>query len=58
MSALYFLDYVKSGGRLMLTRSDMKHGGQFLRSTTGYAFPLLNIVPHRLVKSHRHSDLF
>ncbi|OKL56193.1 hypothetical protein UA08_08447 [Talaromyces atroroseus] len=31
MSALYFLDYIKSGGGLMLTRSDMKHGGQFLR---------------------------
>jgi monoamine oxidase len=35
MSALYFLDYVKSGGGLMLTRSDMKHGGQFLRVRQG-----------------------
>ncbi|KAJ4506733.1 hypothetical protein HRR83_003043 [Exophiala dermatitidis] len=35
MSALYFLDYVKSGGGLMLTRSDMKHGGQFLRIRQG-----------------------
>ncbi|XXH01238.1 hypothetical protein Hte_007592 [Hypoxylon texense] len=35
MSALYFLDYVKSGGGLMQTRSDMKHGGQFLRIRQG-----------------------
>lgn len=35
LSALYFLDYVKSGGGLMLTRSDMKHGGQFLRIRQG-----------------------
>lgn len=35
LSALYFLDYVKSGGGLMLTRSDMKHGGQFLRVRQG-----------------------
>lgn len=38
MSALYFLDYVKSGGGLMLTRSDMKHGGQFLRVRQGMFF--------------------
>ncbi len=35
LSALYFLDYVKSGGGLMLTRSDMKNWGQFLRIRQG-----------------------
>jgi monoamine oxidase len=39
LSALYFLDYVKSGGGLMLTRSDMKNGGQFLRIRQGRQIP-------------------
>ncbi|RDW66794.1 amine oxidase-4 [Coleophoma crateriformis] len=34
-SALWFLDYCKSGGGLMQTRSDMKHGGQYLRIKKG-----------------------
>ena len=35
LSALYFLDYCKSGGGLMQMRSDKKHGGQYLRIRTG-----------------------
>ena len=35
MSALYFLDYCKSGGGLLLMRSDDKHGGQYLRIAQG-----------------------
>ena len=35
MSALYFLDYCKSGGGYMLMRSDTKHGGQYLRIAQG-----------------------
>lgn len=35
MSALFFLDYCKSGGGLMQTRSDMKNGGQYLRIKNG-----------------------
>ena len=35
MSALYFLDYCKSGGGYMLMRSDTKNGGQYLRIAQG-----------------------
>lgn len=35
MSALYFLNYCKSGGGLLLMRSDFKHGGQYLRFIKG-----------------------
>lgn len=35
MSALYFLDYCKSGGGLLQMRSDRKDGGQYLRIKTG-----------------------
>jgi monoamine oxidase len=35
VSALYFLDYCKSGGGYMQMRSDLKHGGQYLRIATG-----------------------
>ncbi|RDW72944.1 amine oxidase-9 [Coleophoma cylindrospora] len=35
MSALYFLDYCKSGGGLLQMRGDRKHGGQYLRIRTG-----------------------
>lgn len=35
MSALYFLDYCKSGGGYMLMRSDTKDGGQYLRIAQG-----------------------
>ncbi len=35
VSALYFLDYCKSAGGLLLMRSDSKHGGQYLRLVPG-----------------------
>ncbi|KIX02807.1 uncharacterized protein Z518_08750 [Rhinocladiella mackenziei CBS 650.93] len=35
MSALYFLNYCKSGGGLLQMRSDFKHGGQYLRFIRG-----------------------
>jgi monoamine oxidase len=35
ISALYFLDYCKSGGGLMQMRADFKHGGQYLRFIRG-----------------------
>jgi monoamine oxidase len=35
LSALYFLDYCKSGGGLLQMRSDRKDGGQYLRVRTG-----------------------
>src|ERR1700759_5333404 len=35
VSALYFLNYCKSGGGLMQMRSDRKHGGQYLRVRQG-----------------------
>jgi len=35
MSALYFLDYCKSGGGYMLMRSDGQNGGQYLRIAQG-----------------------
>ena len=42
MSALYLLDYCKSGGGLLLMRSDSKNGGQYLRIASGMlSWPLL-----------------
>ena len=35
MSALYMLDYLKSGGGILLMRSDKEHGGQYLRLVEG-----------------------
>ena len=35
ISALYFLDYCKSGGGLLQMRSDFQHGGQYLRFIKG-----------------------
>lgn len=35
VSALYFLDYCKSGGGYMQMRSDLEHGGQYLRISKG-----------------------
>ena len=35
LSALYFLNYCKSGGGLLQMRSDQKNGGQYLRIRTG-----------------------
>lgn len=47
LSALYFLNYCKSGGGLMQMRSDRKGGGQFLRIRKGKRFrtrPTLHIL--------------
>jgi len=38
LSALYFLDYCKSGGGLLQMRSDQKNGGQHLRLRTGTCY--------------------
>ncbi|KAJ9292079.1 hypothetical protein DTO021C3_519 [Paecilomyces variotii] len=38
ISALYFLNYCKSGGGLLQMRSDRKHGGQYLRIRQGTQF--------------------
>ena len=35
VSALFFLDYLKSGGGLMKMRSDSKDGGQYMRLVKG-----------------------
>jgi len=35
LSALFFLDYCKSGGGLNQMRSDREHGGQYLRIVEG-----------------------
>lgn len=35
ISALYFLNYCKSGGGLLIMRSDREHGGQYLRVRGG-----------------------
>jgi monoamine oxidase len=35
ISAIYFLNYCKSGGGLLQMRSDQKHGGQYLRIRQG-----------------------
>jgi monoamine oxidase len=45
MSALYFLNYCKSGGGLLQMRSDFKHGGQYLRFIRGET-PLLTQALH------------
>ena len=39
MSALYFMDYCKSGGGLMQMRSDKKNGGQYFRFAQGENIP-------------------
>lgn len=41
MSALFFLNYCKSGGGLMQMRSDLKNGGQYLRFVKGEWYNLL-----------------
>ena len=40
MSALYFMDYCKSGGGLMQMRSDKKNGGQYFRLAQGMNFSI------------------
>lgn len=53
VSALYFLNYCKSGGGLLQMRSDRKHGGQYLRirqGTQGFSLGLAASLPEGTVK--------
>lgn len=45
LSALYFLDYCKSGGGLLQMRGDRKHGGQYLRLRTGEPYVTMIMRP-------------
>ncbi|KAJ9220491.1 hypothetical protein DTO169C6_7235 [Paecilomyces variotii] len=52
ISALYFLNYCKSGGGLLQMRSDRKHGGQYLRIRQGtqlFAKGLAGSLPEGVV---------
>ncbi|KAJ9292933.1 hypothetical protein DTO271G3_8231 [Paecilomyces variotii] len=52
ISALYFLNYCKSGGGLLQMRSDRKHGGQYLRirqGTQSFAKGLAGSLPEGVV---------
>ncbi|KAJ5087343.1 hypothetical protein N7456_010959 [Penicillium angulare] len=53
ISALYFLNYCKSGGGLLQMRSDRKDGGQYLRvrqGTQAFALGLASSLPEGIVK--------
>ncbi len=53
ISALYFLNYCKSGGGLMQMRSDRKDGGQYLRVRQGtqvFALGLAGSLPEGIVR--------
>ncbi|KAJ5747148.1 uncharacterized protein N7511_008844 [Penicillium nucicola] len=53
ISALYFLNYCKSGGGLLQMRSDRKHGGQYLRirqGTQAFSLGLASSLPQDIVK--------
>lgn len=53
ISALYFLNYCKSGGGLLQMRSDRKHGGQYLRlrqGTQAFSLGLASSLPEGTVK--------
>lgn len=53
VSALYFLNYCKSGGGLLQMRSDRKDGGQFLRIRQGtqlFAKGLASSLPSTVVR--------
>ncbi|KAL1868842.1 hypothetical protein Plec18167_008147 [Paecilomyces lecythidis] len=53
ISALYFLNYCKSGGGLLQMRSDRKHGGQYLRIRQGtqlFAKGLTESLPEGVVR--------
>ncbi|TRX91503.1 hypothetical protein FHL15_007508 [Xylaria flabelliformis] len=53
ISALYFLNFCKSGGGLLQMRSDRKHGGQYLRvrqGTQSFALGLANSLPTGVVR--------
>lgn len=48
MSALYFLDYCKSGGGLMQMRSDKKNGGQYFKLTQGILTVTISRAPRNM----------
>ncbi|KAM0545840.1 hypothetical protein ACHAPJ_011167 [Fusarium lateritium] len=53
ISALYFLNYCKSGGGLLQMRSDRKDGGQYLRIRTGtqtFSLGLASELPEGVVR--------
>ncbi|KAJ5151103.1 Amine oxidase [Penicillium canariense] len=53
ISALYFLNYCKSGGGLLQMRSDRKHGGQYLRirqGTQALSLGLASSLPADIVR--------
>ncbi|RDW72190.1 amine oxidase-10 [Coleophoma crateriformis] len=53
LSALFFLNYCKSGGGLLQMRSDRKGGGQHLRlrkGTQGFSKALASVLPEGSVK--------
>ncbi|KAJ6177271.1 hypothetical protein N7485_004185 [Penicillium canescens] len=53
ISALYFLNYCKSGGGLLQMRSDRKHGGQYLRirqGTQAFSLGLASSLPEGIIK--------
>ncbi|RWA06190.1 hypothetical protein EKO27_g8912 [Xylaria grammica] len=53
ISALYFLNYCKSGGGLLQMRSDRKDGGQYLRVRQGtqvFALGLASSLPEGVVR--------
>lgn len=53
ISALYFLNYCKSGGGLMQMRSDCKDGGQYLRVKQGtqiFSTGLANSLPEGTIR--------
>jgi len=53
VSALYFLNYCKSGGGLLQMRSDRRHGGQYLRirqGTLSFAQTLAAALPSGTVQ--------
>ncbi|KAI9371908.1 hypothetical protein BJX61DRAFT_509885 [Aspergillus egyptiacus] len=53
ISALFFLNYCKSGGGLLQMRSDRKHGGQYLRvrqGTQAFSLGLASSLPEGTVR--------
>ena len=55
LSALFFLDYCKSGGGLLQMRSDRKGGGQYLRVRTGKPEAKIFCRPQNPDVRSRHS---
>lgn len=56
ISALYFLNYCKSGGGLLQMRSDREHGGQYLRCRQGMQIFALEMAKEVPAGTIRFSD--